>query len=389
MSWCVASSCRKLSSNLRNRTHYAPPQFNARARQPVDFSIFLQYILPAFSCYCISALLALHSYPFVVRLGFLPTTLYAMYRCAVTLDLSSGDETQMHMNQLLLLLTTVGSMRAAIWTFGEAPHRISDPSKSTLVHLLTSLRGIGWNWGANVYVPPERRPTSSRLAFAGVTLISLLVHPLILDLIHYYIQTLSPDTFGSVNGGTILDGALPSTRSTYITFLSVIVMYCALQSEYDAATLIGVLVFHQDPTEWPPLFDDPWLSTSLSQFWARRWHQALKHTYVSFGVPAAGRVGVVLGSFTASALIHYLGVWGMGHRAQFWDSGCLFLVSALGVLVEGAWGREVGGMWGWMWTMCWLLFWSNYLVDAWAQAGMIGASPFPKNKRPVDFLGWT
>ncbi len=110
-------------------------------------------------------------------------------------------------------------------------------------------------------------------------------------------------------------------------------MYCALQSEYDAATLIGVVVFRQDPSEWPPLFDDPWLSTSLSQFWARRWHQVFKHTYVSFGgVPLGpGRVGVVLGSFTASALIHYLGVWGMGHRAQFWDSG----VSVFG---ERRWG---------------------------------------------------
>ncbi|KAK0495600.1 hypothetical protein EDD18DRAFT_1254616 [Armillaria luteobubalina] len=373
-------------------THYAPPRFDPGARQPVDLSIFLQYILPAFLCYCINAHLALRSYPFVVRLGFLPATLYAMYRCAVTLDLSGGDEMQMHLNQLLLLLTTVGSMRATIWTFGEAPRRKSDPSKATLVALLTSLRGIDWNWGANVYIPPERRPTSSRLAFASVTLASLLVHPLILDLVHYRIQILGPGTFGSVNGGTILDGAFPSLHSTYITFLSVIVMYCALQSQYDFATLIGVVLFRQDPRSWPPLFDDPWLSTSLSQFWARRWHQALKHTYVSFGVPAAGRAGVVLGSFAASALIHYLGVWGMGHRAQFWDSGCLFLVSAVGVLGEGAWGRKVGkvgGVGGWVWTMGWLLFWANYLVDAWAQAGMIGASPFPKGMRPVDFLGWT
>ncbi len=69
----------------------------------MDLSNFLQYILPAFSCYCINALLALRSYPFAVRLGFLPATLYAMYRCAVTLDLSNGDETQMHLNQLLLV----------------------------------------------------------------------------------------------------------------------------------------------------------------------------------------------------------------------------------------------------------------------------------------------
>ncbi|KAK0216986.1 hypothetical protein IW262DRAFT_1249089, partial [Armillaria fumosa] len=204
---------------------------------------------------------------------------------------------------------------------------------------------------------------------------------LILDLVHYHIQMLSLDTFSSVNGGTILDGTFPSLCSTYITLLSILVMYCALQSQYDAATLIGVVLFHQDPSEWPPLFDNPWLSMSLSQFWAKRWHQVLKHTYVSFGIPAMGHTGVVLGSFTTSALIHYLGVWGMGHHVQFWDSGCLFLVSALGVLAEGAWERKVGGVLGWVWTMSWLLFWVNYLVDVWAQAGMIGALLFPKNMR--------
>ncbi len=83
---------------------------------------------------------------------------------------------------------------------------------------------------------------------------------------------------------------------------------------------------------------------------------------------------------------------GMGHGppgAILGLGGCLFLVSAIGVLAEGALGRKVGGVWGWAWTMSWLLFWSNYLVDAWAQAGMIGASPFPKSMRPVDVLGWT
>ncbi|KAK0450438.1 uncharacterized protein EV420DRAFT_1563554 [Desarmillaria tabescens] len=349
-------------------SHYAPPQFNTRARQPVDLPTFLQYILPAFLCYCMSAILTLRSHPFVIRLGFLPATLYAMYRCAVVLDLSNGEETQMHLNQLLLILTTVSSMRATIWTFSEAPCKISDPSKSTLSRLLTSLRGIGWNWGANVYIPPERRPTSSRFVLPVRSRLTRLA---------------------SVGGGTILDGPLPTLRSTYITLLSVVVMYCAMQSEYDAATPS----WH--PTEWPPLFDDPWLSTSLSQFWARRWHQALKPVYVSFGgIPLGpGRVGMVLGSFTTSAVIHYLGVWGMGHRAKFWDSGCLFLVSAIGVLAEGAFRRvfgvRVGGLWGWIWTMAWLLFWSNYLVDAWAQVGMIGASPFPKSMRPVDILGWT
>ncbi len=97
-----------------------------------------------------------------------------------------------------------------------------------------------------------------------------------------------------------------------------------------------------------------------------------------------GRVGAVLGVFTASGTIHILGNWGLGHEAEFWAVGGYFVVQGVGVVLEGVWkkvfGHQVGGALGWMWTVAWgggggggVVGWANLLIDAWARAGLIEA----------------
>ena len=42
---------------------------------------------------------------------------------------------------------------------------------------------------------------------------------------------------------------------------------------YDWAAILCVVVLGDDPATWPPLFGNPWLSTSLHDFWSVQWHQ--------------------------------------------------------------------------------------------------------------------
>ncbi|KAG8964870.1 hypothetical protein FRC03_001259 [Tulasnella sp. 419] len=42
---------------------------------------------------------------------------------------------------------------------------------------------------------------------------------------------------------------------------------------YDLVSILGVGIACNDISNWPPMFDQPWLSTSLHEFWAVRWHQ--------------------------------------------------------------------------------------------------------------------
>jgi hypothetical protein len=239
-------------------------------------------------------------------------------------------------------------------------------------------------------------------AFLLVVLLSLVKHILFLDALQYTIQSFSPPTFGSPSGGTIFLPSLPPlhryTRSSFISLLSGFIVYCAIQIGYDFSTLCGVVLFRQYPTQWPPLFNEPWRSTSLSQFWAKRWHQVFRNSFIFMGGKPlaflAGRAGGVMGVFLISGLLHDLGMWGMGRGTEFQSVAGFFLMMGFGILIEGMWknvsGKKVGGWAGWIWTMLWAIAWSNVLVDAWLRRGLAGSLFMPESRRPskifVDHL---
>jgi len=262
--------------------------------------------------------------------------------------------------------------------------------------LCCNLRGCGWNWSSTLQIPPETRPTHSTSAFAAATLTSLLLHLFWFDVLHYCVQSFAPSTIGSPTGGSIFDPSLPPahrySRSTVITFISGLVIYCAIQIGHHLAALIGVLVFRQHLSLWPPLFKSPWLSTSLSQFWAQRWHQLFKDSFISLGgYPlslVAGRVGAVLGSFLVSGLFHDFGLRSMGNGSDFRQIYGFFLMNGAGILLEHVWRRLAGcrvrGFFGWIWTVAWVVGWANLLADAWAQTGMAGSRFLPS--RPSTFI---
>ncbi|KAF9067196.1 membrane bound O-acyl transferase family-domain-containing protein [Rhodocollybia butyracea] len=296
---------------------------------------------------------------------------------------------------------TAIALKSTLWSLSIKPFKRKGGTNLLLnaSDLALGLRGIGWNW-SQVHLAPETRPTSSKTTFVLWTLASLCLHIPVFDALHYAVQSFGPTTFGTINGGSIFDDTLSPllrySRSTFISFLSGLVIYCAIRITYDVATVFGIVVLRQHPTQWPPIFNSPWRATSLSQFWSKRWHQLFRDFFVGVGgVPMTymfGRIGGVLGTFFISGLLHDVGLWGMGKGS---DAVCMigfFIMMGFGVILEGFWrkvtGHRVDGWIGWIWMCTWLLGWLNLLVNAWAAKGLIGSLFIPDAQRlPVKIFG--
>jgi len=303
-----------------------------------------------------------------------------------------------------------------IWTFKLEPlYRTSDPNKPRPSYedvrltpwqvaldafdLCCNLRGIGWNWSKGLHLPKETRRTDSRILFILSTLRSFILTVIIFDVLHYTVQSFGWETFGSGSGGTIFgDESEPAVlrypRATLVAFLSGLTICLGIQVGYYMLSLIGLVVFQNDPKTWPPIFDTPWFATSLADFWARRWHQAFRDLFVSCGSkPLArvfGRMGTVMGAFLISGILHVTGLWGMGRGTEFWTVAGYFLVNGVGLILERLWkqltGRRVQGVWGNVWTMIWVVGWGVFLVDAWARKGLVGSVFFTQDTRPMNIV---
>jgi hypothetical protein len=303
-------------------------------------------------------------------------------------------------------------MRSMVWSFQRKPFRrvtTSDVDDDTQTppsikraaidafDLTLNMRGCGWNWPKGIKIPVETRPTSSTTAFVKATFTSLALHCVGFDALHYSVQWFAPLTIGSAKGGTIFDSSLPFMhrylRSSTITALAGLAVYCAVQIGYHLCTLIGILVFRQHFSSWPPIFKDPWFSRSLTELWAKCWHQLFRDIFISLGgKPMArltGRAGGVLGAFLVSGVMHYIGLWGMGNGSDFPRVVGSFVMMGIGIIMEHTFmmftGQRVGGFFGWIWTWMWTIGWGHMLVEAWAMHGLVGSAFFPLSARPAFY----
>jgi len=258
--------------------------------------------------------------------------------------------------------------------------------------LLCNKRGIGWSWSRKPFPASSTRSTS-----IASLLPRILVKFTVYDLCVYTVHHLRP----SVNdpaGDTIFDpalGVLP--RLAYAAFYTVcggLVICTSVDMYYHIASLVGRLVLRQPAWQWPPLSDRPWMSTSIADFWGFRWHQFFRHPFVVFGARPGGlllgRTGALLGAFGASAVMHDLGMWGLGRGTEFRTVGCFFVLMGVGVALErafeGTTGRRVGGFCGWAWTMVWTIGWGTLMIDACARRGMVAVETPPDWLRPGKLL---
>ena len=300
---------------------------------------------------------------------------------------------------------TVVAIRIIIWTFQRNPFkRIHRPTDVPLTYsqilldaadLTFNLRGLGWSWS-----PLPRPPIDSRssLTFFFHTLVSIIFHVVFSDVTQRLVQNFGPDTIGSAVGGTVFDPSLPPlhrySRSSLISLISGMSLYADIQSIHLLVTLFSLIFLRHSPSQWPPLFNHPWFSTSLSRFWSRGWHQLFKDVFVSFGgKPLSllmGRVGRILGSFFVSSVLHFFGLWGMGRGGEFVKVTGFFMMNGVGVLLEDFWkeftGSRVDGFFGRVWTLVWLVGWGNLLIDAWSTKGLLSSKFYPDGYRPSDYI---
>ncbi|KAI9572384.1 hypothetical protein HD554DRAFT_1679328 [Boletus coccyginus] len=258
--------------------------------------------------------------------------------------------------------------------------------------LMFNTRGIGWNWPQGLIVPKPIFETDSRIIFVLLSAAQLAFHAFGFDACIQVIRMVSPDTFGSLNGGSLFDHALPPLlelfRSVFVSLLVVWMAYFAIQWGYHFLAIISIILFQQRPSQWPPLFDSPWLSTSLTELWGRRWHQMMRELVALGARPFSslfGRLGSLFGAFLVSGIFHDIELRAFGRGGNsvaiigFWVMNGVGVV--LGRVWAGAAGEQVTGVWGRMWTFGWLALWGVWVADEWAKAGRFGALSLPGTRR--------
>ncbi|KAI6130072.1 membrane bound O-acyl transferase family-domain-containing protein [Pisolithus croceorrhizus] len=391
MSW---TSLQSLPTDILR----VPP---ASERLSFDTYTFLAYILPPCLAYHVVALLVILPGTRILRIALWPLIALLAFRAAVYVDFTGGNPQRTFLNLIFALIMFSFVMRMLEWTLQKDPlkrHlRPAGSSPSVLMDALdlsTNMRGVGWNWSKSLRFPPDERPTS-RLWFVIYVLLSAWFHSFISGVLHLTVQSFSPETFTVLSGGTIFDPTLPPLiryiRSTILSILVAFGIYTVMQLNYDIATLFGVTVLRQDPAQWPPVFDKPWKTDSLRDFWGYRWHQLFRRTFVVIGGwplgSLFGHVGYVFGTFLGSGIFHNIVVVMINQNVEWWCMVLSFGMMAVGIVLEQMFtrltGRQVGGWLGRVWTMAWLLAWGSMMVDGFARAGMFASSDVSNTAAPA------
>lgn len=220
------------------------------------------------------------------------------------------------------------------------------------------MRGLGWQFGADLYIPRDLRP-SERSAFLWATATSTLKHLLVFDTLESLVK-LVPEV-GSPHGGTIFKHNLPFLQryilSTAIHLATGTCLISGFEMVHGCITLLALIAFSSSPGMWPPLMDNPWISDSLHIFWAKRWHQVLRQSFLVYGgflgQWLAGDIGMLFGTFFASGMFHECAAYMLG-KGFSWLVVLFFMSQALLLLLEKLWrrttGKRLGGIYGRLWV---------------------------------------
>ncbi|KAF9238543.1 hypothetical protein BU15DRAFT_62509 [Melanogaster broomeanus] len=326
-------------------------------------------------------------------------------RASVSVNPSGGDPSEAMQNSGLVVIMFTVALHCIAWATAQEPYQRIDanlPSDSqgsqdkvdlgsiftafwNAWDLLLNLRGIGWNWSRGLILPKPAFEIRSRAAFVLWSALCYAFYMLAFDATVQVVRMFSPESLSSITGGSIYDPSLPPVlqllRSFIISGVAMLMIYFGIEWYYHLLATLCVIVFQQHPSQWPPLLDSPWLSTSLSEFWGRRWHQIFRHTFLMVGGRPFnflfGRLGGVLGVFLVSGLLHDVELHAVG-RGNFIVVVGFFTMNGVGVVLERVWkrvcGRSVGGIWGRIWSFFWITLWGVPLIDAWAKAGRFGSA---------------
>ncbi|KAH9972134.1 hypothetical protein BGW80DRAFT_1460056 [Lactifluus volemus] len=336
-------------------------------RQPLTLSV----VLPVYTGHYAMAVLAMLPNTFILKLSLLPFIIWQAWTCAVGFDSSLsiaqwlGYQTAdrlvfWNFPFVVRFLSIV--MSSIEWTFTKRPLRKYElqNDQATLIErplsvsgvlldafdLIGNQRGIGWSCSSNPF-PREVAPSLASLWA------KLLLKITLFDMSLHIIHRVCPAS-NNVGGGSLFDPSLGFLHRHALAVLSAI---CGSVWAY-TVTMAASL---------PPAL----AGYLASRIWGFRWHQFYRQTVVVFGARPGGALlgkpGALVGAFTASAIIHYIVMWGLGHGMEFRSSGGYYLLMGLGAIMESAFkqttGLRVQGWVGWLWTMLWTTLWVELVIS--------------------------
>ncbi|KIY74176.1 hypothetical protein CYLTODRAFT_340844 [Cylindrobasidium torrendii FP15055 ss-10] len=319
----------------------------------------------------------------LLRIAMFPLWVCCAYRMATKLTLGPGQDLG------LMTMTSTIIMRIATWTFESTVYvrtgknrKLNEPRTLSAAlwdtgDLCFNFRGIGWNWGHGIHVPPSQIPKNTppdqkRRAFLYIALRDWLLNGLALEALIVLKDLLF--TLNRADPLTLAYTLPPALRRLLESLVYPLQTYFNLSAWSKWCALFGVFVVRQDPDEWPPFFDSPLRATSLSELWGKRWHLGLQQFLCGTGGRLFnvlfGRVGYIMGTFIMSGLFHDAGLLGLAREDGFCH-GCnltlFFVMNGVGIVLEGLFrrvtGKRVGGLNGTVWLFLWALFWFQYSMS--------------------------
>ncbi|KAF8514039.1 hypothetical protein JB92DRAFT_2720092 [Gautieria morchelliformis] len=148
--------------------------------------------------------------------------------------------------------------------------------------LLTSLRGASWSTNREWNWLPRRfhswaPPPSGQFVKAGIK--AMLIQYLLLDLLDTIFRSRSWDTTSRypVSSLSVLEQSVFPMCICGGIFLVIDLAYTTLST---VCVLCG-----SSPDSWPPMFHSPFSCTSLSDFWAHRWHWVFRRVFDRLSIP--------------------------------------------------------------------------------------------------------
>ncbi|KAF8909136.1 hypothetical protein CPB85DRAFT_1376266 [Mucidula mucida] len=286
---------------------------------------------------------------------------------------------------LRLALMPEGALRVGETSLDERSSGLNPPCQpwlSALVEMALTARGFKFKYGQDIPLPKQayRQDRDSFLKATGKMIVQSFF---MLDLMDTLLK-LCPGV-AAPEGGTMFYADLPAGQrygiSTIIHIATGFLFLSGFKLGYQFFALIAVGVFRNSPADWPPVIDQPWISESMHELWAKRWHQLLRDSFYIYGGyiggKIAGRGGLVLGMFLASGLFHELAMYSM--RGGFYYEPVIFFAGQAIILwFERLWrtstGRRVGGWTGRVWVYFVMVVLGQPMVDSWHRRGLGGGT---------------
>ncbi|EGG00833.1 uncharacterized protein MELLADRAFT_111536 [Melampsora larici-populina 98AG31] len=227
-----------------------------------------------------------------------------------------------------------------------------------------SLRGLQYGWG-----PKETRPV---LSFPALLRRIFLVNTLESISMAYLILARDEDFTCKALNFLSVPITLPTTllMEAFSTLVYALWMLTTIDVTWSLGILlcygiyglsrwvpIPVLILElSDPNDCPPIFDSPYLATSLTELWGKRWHQMLRRILtICGGIPAtrmAKKLGGgvklqqvcgLLGVFVLCGLLHEHGIHAVARQphpfphiyfVEFPSALFYFVTQAFGIILE-------------------------------------------------------